>query len=172
MLNIKLKNYSIIDRSVLTLNKSKQILMIAPRFHPSIGGVEKHVFEVAQKLTERGFVITVITTSHEKGLKRFEVFKGISILRFPYMLEKNFIGVVVWMLRQRHMFSKYDIIHIHDPVPLVFWCSILRVIVPQKPLHITFHGFERDPIPLVFKILRLKSQNYCFLRKKMKNLKF
>ena len=128
--------------------------MIAPRFHPSIGGVEKHVFKVAEGLLEKGFSVTVLTTSHDKNLKSREIFNGIRIVRFPHKLENNSISVVLWMFRHRSAFSAYDVIHVHDPTPLVFWCSILKIIQPSKPLHVTFHGFERDPLPFRFVILR------------------
>jgi glycosyltransferase involved in cell wall biosynthesis len=49
---------------------------------------------------------------------------------------------------------KHDIIHVHDTLPLLFWWLPLRLLYPLKRVSVTFHGFERDPIPHHFVLLR------------------
>ena len=37
------------------------VLFFAKSFYPNIGGVEKHLLEISNRLIEKGFKITVIT---------------------------------------------------------------------------------------------------------------
>jgi glycosyltransferase involved in cell wall biosynthesis len=60
----------------------------------------------------------------------------------------------MWMVRNRSIFLRYDIAHIHDPLPLLFWYLPLIILKPNARRYATFHGFERDPIPLHFKLIR------------------
>ena len=56
-----------------------KILFLARRFHPDIGGVEKHVFEIGKVMVKDGHEITVITQSTGKVNK----YKNINIIRIP-----------------------------------------------------------------------------------------
>lgn len=127
--------------------------MISARYKPSIGGVEKHIEGIASKLADKGIRITVLTTSHEGGLPRTERNREADIIRVPFRWETNPILVCLWLMANRRRFRRYDIMHAHDIVPLL-WCLSLKTVYFSKPMYITFHGYEKDPVPMQFKILR------------------
>lgn len=47
--------------------KSLRILMVSDFFHPSIGGVESHMYHLAQNLMCRGHYVVIYTHAYEKG---------------------------------------------------------------------------------------------------------
>ena len=60
-----------------------KILFFVHRIHPSVGGVEKYVFELARALTEGGHAVTVVAGDHIGSLPVRESHEGITIRRFP-----------------------------------------------------------------------------------------
>jgi glycosyltransferase involved in cell wall biosynthesis len=54
------------------------------------------------------------------------------------------------MIANRRRFRGFHVVHIHD----TFWYFPLLVMNPATPVYATFHGFERDPVPVIFKLLR------------------
>jgi glycosyltransferase involved in cell wall biosynthesis len=136
------------------LSTKKQVLMVSPRYRPSIGGVEVHVEKVADVLHQKGFNVTILTSSHKCGLKRHEQVGYSDVRRIPFCWEKNPFLVYLWILRNFRGLNKYDIVHVHDPIPLLFWYLPLLFLRPRKHVYTTFHGFEKDPVPWFFKILR------------------
>lgn len=132
--------------------------MISPRYKPAIGGVEVHVERIANVLSQKGFSITILTSSHKYGLKSNEQVGNSIIQRIPFRWEKNPFLTYLWILRNLRGLNKYDIVHVHDTIPLLFWYLPLLLLNPTKRVYTTFHGFERDPVPSVFKILRKIAQ--------------
>ena len=65
------------------------VLMVAPRYRPAIGGVEKHIEQVIERLAKLGMKITVLTKSHKSDLKNQEETKGVRILRMPFGWDRN-----------------------------------------------------------------------------------
>ena len=51
-------------------------------------------------------------------------------------------------------FRGFHVVHIHDTLPLLLWYLPLLVMNSATPIYATFHGFERDPVPVIFKLLR------------------
>ncbi len=130
------------------------VLMVSPRYTPSIGGVEVHVEKVADVLSQKGFIVTILTSSHKFGLKPYEQVGNSNVQRIPFYWEKNPFLSYLWVLRNFRGLNKYDIVHVHDTIPLLFWYLPLLFLNPRKRIYTTFHGFEKDPVPSVFKILR------------------
>ena len=133
---------------------SNRILMIVPRYKPAIGGLEKHVEKVCKGLHTKGYRLTILTSSHSQSLLAEEYIDGISVSRIPYGIDRNPILTYLWILSKRRKFKDFDIIHIHDPLPLIFWYLPLFLLRRHIPVYSTFHGFERDPVPLIFKMIR------------------
>ncbi len=131
-----------------------KIIMISPRYFPAIGGVERHVQSIAELLASKGHSITVISASHESGLPSCEVISGVKIQRMPFAVIKNPFLAMLWMIRHRSEILSNDIIHVHDTIPFLLWYFPLRILYPTRKVHITFHGFERDPVPLIFRLTR------------------
>jgi glycosyltransferase involved in cell wall biosynthesis len=152
---IKLKGKrKAISLSIKSVGGSMKVLMICQMYKPAIGGVENHVEKVTEKLAQKGYKITILTASHKFGLKSHEQVGNSSVQRIPFRCEKNPFLVYLWVLRNLRGLNKYDVVHVHDPIPLLFWYLPLILLKPRKHVYVTFHGFERDPVPWVFKILR------------------
>ena len=88
--------------------------MVVPRYLPSIGGVEKHVSIVAEKLIQLEYDITVLTYSHERGLSSGEKINSVQVLRIPYGWARNPPLVFSWIISNRKYFKDYDIIHLYS----------------------------------------------------------
>ncbi|MGD9129298.1 MAG: glycosyltransferase family 4 protein [Candidatus Woesebacteria bacterium] len=134
--------------------KKKQLLILAPAYHPSLGGVETHLRETNQILAQKGYQIVVLSPKHKTDLKDEEEIDGIRIIRFSYPQIK-FLGLLViwWQLFKlfisKELF-KIKLIHIHD-VSIWFWPFKLLSLIhlwPKQKIVLTMHGWEGSfPIP-------------------------
>lgn len=138
----------------ICLRKGRRVLMIAPRFKPAIGGVEKHIEKIANELSDKGIQVDIMTSRHQADLNSVDEVNNHQVFRLPYGWDKNPFLSSLWIIKNRRFFQQYGTIHVHDTIPLLFWSLPFLILKPRKRVFITFHGFERDPIPLVFKILR------------------
>ncbi|MHA1864775.1 MAG: glycosyltransferase family 4 protein [Candidatus Thorarchaeota archaeon] len=136
------------------MSSSNRILMILPRYKPAIGGLERHAEKVCRGLQDKGYKISILTSSHTKTLLAKEYIDGIPVIRIPYGIGRNPILSYLWMLKNRKRFRDFNIVHIHDPLPLLLWYFPLLVLRNHIPVYATFHGFERDPVPVIFRIIR------------------
>ncbi len=138
------------------------ILMLTKLYFPHIGGVEKHVEEVARRLVKKGHKVTVITLNRDKKLPETETRGGVKILRLPYSNSKINIWKYLWL--KRNLIKKADIIHYHD---IFFWHWPFKPLYPLKKVFTTFHGWEgKYPVPYQYKLIRkinelLSSGNIC-----------
>ncbi len=128
--------------------------MISAKYHPAIGGVEKHVSQVATILSGKRIRLTILTSSHTPDLPRQEQERNVRVIRLPYGWDRNPPLVYLWMIANRRRFRGFRVIHIHDTLPLLLWYLPLLVMDFATPVYATFHGFERDPVPVIFKLLR------------------
>ncbi|MFW9850622.1 MAG: glycosyltransferase family 4 protein [Candidatus Thorarchaeota archaeon] len=130
------------------------LLMVSPRYLPAIGGVEKHVHTLAKRLLKRGITVTILTVSHSSELKTMEFIEGIKILRMPYSYSRVPVLGWLWVLKHIRKFENHDVIHFHDTIPLLFWGVPLLLLYAFRRVAVTFHGYEKDPVPLRFLLLR------------------
>ena len=75
---------------------TKKVLFLARRFHPYIGGVEKHVHEISKELIKKGYEITVITERIDKKLSEKEQYNGINIIRLPIGENNYYKKFFIW----------------------------------------------------------------------------
>ena len=136
------------------MNARKRILMVTPRYWPSIGGIETHLEKLIQELIGSGFEISVLTYAHERQIPLKEKNNSVTIFRIPFGYERNPPLVYSWLLRERKNFTDYDIVHVHGSSPLLFWYFPLIIVKSTTPVYATFHGFERDPVPTKWKVIR------------------
>ena len=124
-----------------------KILFIARLFYPHIGGVEKHIYEVAEKLNIKGNSVTILTEKYDKKLKNAETVDTIKVVRFSYPHVK-LVGLIFiyWQLfKNRKLIEKAEIVHVHD---VFIWYLLFKLIYPNKKVYMTFHGWEEIwPIP-------------------------
>lgn len=118
-----------------------KVLFFTRRFYPHVGGVEKHVLRVSQKLIKKGYGVTVLTEKHKKSLKSKEDYKEIQIVRLPNFAEGKFkkFRIWKWLWSNRDLFKNADTIHAHD---VAYWWFPFKFIYPHKSFFTTFHGYE------------------------------
>ena len=124
-----------------------KIVFLARRFYPDIGGVEKHVLEISNRLIKLGHTVTVITQSqNEKKTK--ETVGGISVVRIPTIpKEKNDkFFIWQWMWKERDLIQEADVIHCHD---VFYWYLPFRFLYPTNQFLLPF---------MDMKVFRLKHE--------------
>ncbi|MHA1907857.1 MAG: glycosyltransferase family 4 protein [Candidatus Thorarchaeota archaeon] len=136
------------------MERSPTVLMVSPSYLPAIGGVEKHVETISKRLQRIGYKISILTVAHGHDLQLVEYLDGIRVIRMPFFYSQHPLLGWLWVLLNRNLLINHDIIHVHDTVPLLFWWLPIRLLYPLKRATATFHGFERDPIPFLFVLLR------------------
>lgn len=122
--------------------------MLAERFFPEIGGVEKHCFEISKRIVQDGHNLTIITKKTQKRTKKYEKLDGIKIYRIA---QNNYFLTWINLSKFCMKFPRFDLIHCHDFVSF-YW--IFPFIFLNQNIYITFHGFERYPIPKINILLR------------------
>lgn len=63
--------------------KEKTVAIFNGYYIPHLGGVERYTYNIAKKLTEKGYRVIIITTQHDENLTNEEIQKGIKIYRLP-----------------------------------------------------------------------------------------
>lgn len=139
-----------------------RVLFLSPYFFPHIGGVEKHALEVARKLTEKGFDVSVITQKTSFREKEEANIHGIKIYRIWSGRDDWFRKLRIWkeLWKKRKLISKADLVHAHD---VFFWYLPFRVVYPLKRVFVTFHGFEgKFPVSKKAIMIRKISEELSF----------
>ncbi|MBI3945600.1 MAG: glycosyltransferase family 4 protein [Armatimonadetes bacterium] len=129
-----------------------RILMIAARYHPHTGGVEKHLRCVCRDLLRHGHEVAVVTRKHRADLPGRELVEGVTVYRIP---EEPLAGIagterirpLLWFLAHSSLVRWADVIHGHDYGVIWSWYRPYRFLMPWKPLTVTFHGYEGYPVP-------------------------
>ncbi len=135
-----------------------KIVMLARLFSPHVGGVEKHVEQIAREAARDGHEVTIVTSQYEKPLAyKSRLLKSadeVLIFRIPGLYKQRDtsyftkimerIRVWWWMLKHMLLFFHADIVHVHD---IFWWYWPIRLLLPFKKVFITFHGFEAGRLP-------------------------
>ena len=129
------------------------IVMVSPRYAPAIGGVERHIQRVAEELATRGHRVTILTESHARGLPGREDTGGISVRRIPYVWARTWPLKLLWILTTIRSLGDADVVHFHD-VTTLLWGLPLVITRLKRGTFITYHGYEKDPVPATWRILR------------------
>jgi glycosyltransferase involved in cell wall biosynthesis len=123
-----------------------KIIQLTTHFHPSVGGVERQVEEIAAHLLDRGHLVKVFTTDavHGRGDSRLqrltETYRGIAVSRFRYRFGWGaffrFAPALIWELWK----ADFDLVHIHNAhdahlLPTIIVCALRR-----KKLVLTGHN--------------------------------
>ena len=158
------------------LGSTVNILFFSRLFHPHIGGVEKHVLEVAKRLVAKGNKVVVITEElrtedipvylqSKKKIPRHEIVNSIEIYRVPVGKDNWFKKFRIWkcLWDNKKLIEESDIIHCHD---VFFWYLPFRFLFFKKPVYTTFHGYESYPLKSKFIVVhkiseRLSRGNIC-----------
>jgi glycogen synthase len=118
---------------------SLRVLMVTPRYFPFMGGVENHVYEVAQRLARQNVDITVLTTDTSGQLPTDELAAGIKIRRvraWPAQRDYYFAPDMYRLIRD----GDWDIIHVQSYHTLVAPLAMFAARRARIPYVLTFHG--------------------------------
>ncbi len=131
------------------------VLHVTRQFHPCIGGVERLILESSKRLVDRGIDCSVLTINRNLfapgKFSSFEDLDGIKIYRVgAFGLQRKPIPLVN-PFRVLNLYSKIDIIHIHD-VRFLFETSLVAKMIWGKPIILSTCGFIfHTPIYMRFK---------------------
>ncbi len=118
--------------------RALRVLLVTPRFYPSIGGVETHVYEVGRRMAAQGVNICVLTTDTRDGLPEEEMVEGMHVRRVRAWPANGdyYLAPGVW----REILSRrWDVVHcqgVHTFVPPLAMLAARRVGTPYV---LTFH---------------------------------
>jgi len=119
-----------------------KIIHLTSHFYPRIGGVEKHVLNIAKIQIDLGHDVIVVAGQYGKA-KKFEIFEGIKIYRFP--AERSSLRMKLWHIRHALIYLQADILHIHNLMSTV---NIFRLLLTKSKTVLTLHGWGGIyPIP-------------------------
>lgn len=120
---------------------SLHVLMVSCRYFPYIGGLETHVYEVAQRLVREGISVTLLTTmphALSTSLPKEEIVDGVHILRvtaWPSERDYYLAPEIYAIVRQ----EKWDIVHCqgyHTFVPPLAMFAAKQAHIPYV---LSFH---------------------------------
>jgi glycosyltransferase involved in cell wall biosynthesis len=134
---------------------SFSIVMLAPRFYPSVGGVEHVVRQISKGLVAQGIKVSVLTLRDGLAREYRDSIDGVDIYRFDQPSTDDYKNFFVLGVQRLQSLSRYwkiiwqaDAIHCHDWSMFIYWYLPFRFLFFFKPVYITFHGNEGIyPIP-------------------------
>ena len=116
-----------------------RILMVTPRYLPEIGGVERHVHEVATRLAASGAAVTVLTTEVGGQLSAVGRDGDVELKRVrahPRRRDWRFApGIVPIIVR-----GDWDVVHVQSYHTFVAPMAMAAAASRHIPLVVTFHG--------------------------------
>jgi glycosyltransferase involved in cell wall biosynthesis len=117
-----------------------RVLMVTPRYLPDIGGVERHVHEVATRLSANAQVaITVLTTSDERNPRAIEVVDGVEVRRVrgrPAGRDWRFAPGLIPVIAD----GGWDVVHVQSYHTFVAPLAMASAARRRIPYVLTFHG--------------------------------
>ncbi|MEK7795348.1 MAG: glycosyltransferase, partial [Candidatus Hydrogenedentota bacterium] len=126
----------------------KRILMVAHRYLPHLGGVERHVESLSLELTRRGHEVSILTEHYDLSLRSQENVNGVTVHRYKAArgaLRNLSLAPFVYLDRSkkyRRLFAEADVVHCHDWLPFLKFLMPFRMMNPGKSFFITFHGWS------------------------------
>jgi glycosyltransferase involved in cell wall biosynthesis len=119
--------------------KRPRIVMVSANAFPVMGGVETHIHEVAPRIAESGFDVTVVTTDRTGRLPQNETVRGVPIHRVRAWPEKRDYYVAPGIARLvAH--GRWDLVHCQGYHTLVPPLAMLAASSARLPYMLTFHS--------------------------------
>lgn len=116
-----------------------QILMVAPRCYPMMGGIETHIQEVGPRLVARGHAVDVLTTDPSGELPAEEEVCGMRVRRvpaWPRKMDLYFAPGIYTAIRR----GAWDLIHFQGYNSFVVPIGLLAAVRGDVPFVLTFHS--------------------------------
>ena len=113
------------------------VLLVHVWYWPHIGGGNQHVEHIARQLVARGHKATVWCADiPEHDEKRF-VRDGVDVIRLP---PKRVLGGIDPVVSIKDLAMNFDIVHLHDTLPVLIRRSVKRARKEKIPVVTTFHN--------------------------------
>ena len=113
------------------------VLLVHVWYWPHIGGGNQHVEHIARQLVARGHKATVWCADiPEHDEKRF-VRDGVDVIRLP---PKRVLGGIDPVVSIKDLAMNFDIVHLHDTLPVLIRRSVKRARKEEIPVVTTFHN--------------------------------
>jgi len=116
----------------MSFKENMRVLFLTHFVWPHIGGVERHVERIADRLRRKGYKVKIIS---EKDIK------------YPNTKFLGLLYIWFWLFKNRKLIINADVIHVHD---IFIWYFPFRFIYPKKKVFLTVHGGQ-DKWPIIFK---------------------
>lgn len=116
-----------------------KVLQVTPLYPPHIGGIEKHVSQLSQKLVEFGHQVTVYT-SNIPQLKEYEIINGVHVYKFKSLCSPLNNQIIPGLFFKLISKNNFDIVHIHSQVHFSSNITVLSNIGRRCPVILTSHG--------------------------------
>jgi glycogen synthase len=125
-------------------------LTVTPWFLPHMGGIERHVLEVARRLAERGHDVTVAAADNTRSHARVEELEGIVVRRVP-----------AWPRNRDYLFApgfyplasrpEWDLVHVQSWHTAVAPLAMAAALRAGTPYVVTPHGGNASPLRKPFR---------------------
>jgi len=123
-----------------------KIAYVAPRYAPSIGGVEVHVARLASRMAALGHEVEVLAQEPNGALPPVEVMDGVTVRRFPLLLPSAAYALApaLWAHLRQHG-QGYHVVHAHGYHALP---ALGAALSPCRSLVFTphYHGGGHTPL--------------------------
>jgi glycosyltransferase involved in cell wall biosynthesis len=113
------------------------VLIVAPRFPPYIGGIERHLAEVAPRLVAAGMDVTILTTDPSRKLPRSELFEGVPVRRVRAVWADYYFAPGVFKVITE---GGWDLVHLHSYQTLVAPIALSAALRARLPYVVTLHS--------------------------------
>lgn len=137
-----------------------RVALIAHQYPPSVGGVQRHVAELAAGFTARGIEVEVVTCDPTQHLPARAVEDGVLVHRFPTVANDAvfFISpsLAAWLLRNARRFSLLHAHSYHTPLALqtlIAARAARRPFVLTPHYHGTGHSFVRRALHVPYRVV-------------------
>jgi glycosyltransferase involved in cell wall biosynthesis len=137
-----------------------RVALIAHQYPPAVGGVERHVAELAAGFMARGIGVEVVTCDPTLRLPTHAVEDGVLVHRFPTVADDAVFFVSpllgLWLLRNARRFSLLHAHSYHTPLALQ---ALVAARVARRPFvltphyHGTGHSFARRALHIPYRVV-------------------
>ena len=125
-----------------------KVAIVAPYFHPLVGGAEVYTINIARQLKAMGWEVVIVTTG-EHSLHAPETLEGMRVYRLKVLMKVSNTPIGIgWRRDLRRIFSieKLDVINAHTPVPYV--ADMAERASGKIPFVLTYHNDLAKDTPL------------------------
>ena len=113
------------------------VLLVHVWYWPHIGGGNQHVEHIARQLVARGHKATVWCADIPKHDEKRFVRDGVDVIRLP---PKRVLGGIDPVVSIKDLDMNFDIVHLHDTLPVLIRRSVKRARKEKIPVVTTFHN--------------------------------